>query len=159
LADLLVGQAGGGQQRDLAFLRRERVACRPIGAGIGLPGCPELAGRPAGPWPGAEAFEDLEGSSQMRPRFLPGPGASQPFAVKELYPGQVERKVVNAGEGASSREANKVVPSPVTGGRWVLRAAAGPKSRVVAALMTRSRNSTGPGRAGANTSGGLMRKP
>ena len=98
MADLLVGQAGGGQQRDLAFLRRERVGCWLIGAGLGLPGCPELAGRPAGPWSGAEAFEDIEGSSQMRPRFLHGPGASQPFAVEELHPGQVERKVVNAGD-------------------------------------------------------------
>jgi hypothetical protein len=63
LADLLVGQAGGGQHRDLAFLRREPVACWLIGEGIGLASCLELAGGPAGPRPGAEAFEDLEGSS------------------------------------------------------------------------------------------------
>jgi hypothetical protein len=88
LAYLLVGQAGGGQQRDLAFLRRERVAVPLIGAGLGLPGCPELAGGPAGPWPGTEALEGLEGRSQMRPRFLRGPGASHPFAVKELHPAQ-----------------------------------------------------------------------
>src|SRR5580693_326421 len=63
LADLFVGQAGGGQHRDLAFLRRERVACWLIGAGIGLAGCLELACGPAGPRPGAEAFEGLQGSS------------------------------------------------------------------------------------------------
>jgi hypothetical protein len=57
LADLLAGQAGGGQHRDLAFLRREPVACWLIGAGLGLAGCLELAGGPAGPRPGAEAFE------------------------------------------------------------------------------------------------------
>jgi hypothetical protein len=57
LADLLVGQAGGGQHRDQAFLRREPVACWLIGAGIGWVGCLELAGGPAGPRPGAEAFE------------------------------------------------------------------------------------------------------
>jgi hypothetical protein len=63
LADLFVGQAGGGQHRDLTFLRREQVACWLIGVGIGLAGCPELSGGPAGPWPGAEAFEDLQGST------------------------------------------------------------------------------------------------
>jgi hypothetical protein len=57
LAGLLVGQAGGGRHRDLAFLRREPVACWLIGAGLGLAGCLELAGGPAGPRPGAEAFE------------------------------------------------------------------------------------------------------
>jgi hypothetical protein len=63
LADLLVGQAGRRQHRDLTFLRRERVACWLIGAGIGVASCVELAGGPAGPRPGSEAFEDLQGSS------------------------------------------------------------------------------------------------
>jgi hypothetical protein len=65
LADLLITQARCGQHRNLALLRRERVPFYLIHAGSDLPGRPELTGGPGCPWPGTEAFEDLEGSLQM----------------------------------------------------------------------------------------------
>src|SRR5215471_6121841 len=66
--DLLGGHARGGQHRDLALLRSERLVRGHPGARPGPAGGPQFAAGLGRPWPGAEALESLRRGGQMRPR-------------------------------------------------------------------------------------------
>jgi hypothetical protein len=73
--DLLIGQTAGGEHRYLLFLRSERNVIPLSGGGRGLPRRPQLAGGPAGPWPGPDAFESSERGRQLA-TCVPGSSGS-----------------------------------------------------------------------------------
>src|SRR5262249_49178193 len=95
-ADLLVGQAAGGEIRDAAFLPGQRREMR-RGGGGGRTGGTELGPGPLGPGGCAEPFERLRGQGQRRPCRLPSLGGPGADAVGEADAGEFE------GEGGGGR--------------------------------------------------------
>src|SRR5437588_6223815 len=109
LADLLVGEAAGGELSDLAFLGGERPRLEVLRFESGRPRGPQLASRSVGPRLGPEAPERVEGGAEVLPGQRRRPRPPEAFAVGELDPGQVERPPAGSGGGQGLFEEGDVV--------------------------------------------------
>ncbi len=133
-ADLLVGQAGRGQRRDLPLLRRQRrrARCRPLADGQpgGRSSLPARSAHGAAP----SRWKVSSGRGQLDPGIGGGLHPAEPLAVGELDPGAVERPAVGAAHGqrpferaaaSSSGAAIAAAPSTVRACRGEIAATPG----------------------------------
>src|SRR5262245_60130875 len=84
LANLSIGQALGGHQRDLQFLWREAIPRARLTAMAGLPRGAQLLTRAIGPRNGAERVERITGGTQPCARLNHTPVAAQPGPIGKL---------------------------------------------------------------------------
>jgi hypothetical protein len=90
--DLAIGQALGGQARDLEFLRRQPVQCRGLTVASGLAGGAQLRFGALCPRDRAQGTEQPGGGAQVRTCLRPFPVTAQPLAVEQFGAGPLERR-------------------------------------------------------------------
>jgi len=101
LADLLVGQPGGGEPGDLVVERSQQL--RPGRSGISGPrgqssGAQLMAG-PHLPRLCAKPPEGIQCGTEVKTGVSGRPGPAQPFSIEKLDPGQVERPLIGSRRG------------------------------------------------------------